>query len=668
MIDQQPKLSYFPIDTRCSGGPPEPDTAGSLSNENTPTQHPPPTVSGSAKTPITTPGATPSSLSPPSAHRPYPAGSTVSSPTLAEGQRLLLAAVMTGPGEGGTRPGDTEPAGHLAGSLCGQCCGPICDRYIMKVVDITYHERCLQCTSCSIRLMHSCFMRDGKLYCRFDYERLYGRNRCLGCGEKIGADELVMRALDNVFHLKCFICVVCGARLQKGDQYVIKQSQLFCRPDYEKEVEMFQGYSYDEYCCEDMFQTRIDGRRGPKRPRTILTTQQRRAFKASFDISPKPCRKIREGLAKDTGLSIRIVQVWFQNQRAKMKKIQKKQLKDGGKSSHHGSGSSGGSGNSHTGTKNHNGSSTKGNDSQEELSDNESAVGGKLSLRIKDENSRSNNYLHDSCSDNEGTVTDNDGGPYGGTAARLGLGGSDPYKIVKEELDLEDDYFRMAMSTPNHHHHHQQQQQQQQFQPNPNQHNQHNHHHHLQTPGGGRFGGKSFASEHHANAGIKTENMALDSGSLLTSGNNGLDYGVSLQQLASSLNGGNPGGGTGCHGGPESLGAPMLNPIDRLYSMQSSYFCNQDSPLIPPCPASSTGHATGTPPTGNHQRPAPGTAGPPLQQHHGIQSMAPHHFAPGASGMGGGLGASNVGMAQHIGGMCNAMIEQQQQQQQESVM
>lgn len=141
-----------------------------------------------------------------------------------------------------------------------------------------------------------------------------------------------MRALENVFHLKCFICVVCGIRLQKGDQYVIKQSQLFCRPDYEKEVEMFQGYNYgkdkcvsklvfvrhnerdghssaDDYCCDDIFQTRIDGRRGPKRPRTILTTQQRRAFKASFEVSPKPCRKIREGLAKDTGLSIRIVQV-----------------------------------------------------------------------------------------------------------------------------------------------------------------------------------------------------------------------------------------------------------------------------------------------------------------------------------------------------------------------
>lgn len=35
-----------------------------------------------------------------------------------------------------------------------------------------------------------------------------------------------------------------------------------------------------------------DGRRGPKRPRTILTTAQRRAFKASFEISQKPCRKV----------------------------------------------------------------------------------------------------------------------------------------------------------------------------------------------------------------------------------------------------------------------------------------------------------------------------------------------------------------------------------------
>lgn len=73
--------------------------------------------------------------------------------------------------------------------------------------------------------------------------RIYGK-KCLGCSERIGPDELVMRALDSVFHLRCFVCVVCGARLQKGDQFVIKQGQLFCRPDYEKEVDMLQGYSH----------------------------------------------------------------------------------------------------------------------------------------------------------------------------------------------------------------------------------------------------------------------------------------------------------------------------------------------------------------------------------------------------------------------------------------
>ncbi|XP_060655054.1 LIM homeobox transcription factor 1-beta isoform X2 [Drosophila nasuta] len=205
----------------------------------------------------------------------------------------------------------------LAVNHCAYCCQPICDRYIMRVADNSFHEGCLKCTACSMHLVHSCYARDGKLYCRIDYERLYLRNRCLGCGHKIAADELVMRSQESIFHLKCFACVVCGALLKKGEQYVVKQGQLFCRFDYEKEVEMLQGY---DFYGDEMFPPKLDGRRGPKRPRTILNTQQRRAFKASFEVSPKPCRKVRENLAKDTGLSLRIVQ----NQRAKVKKIQKK--------------------------------------------------------------------------------------------------------------------------------------------------------------------------------------------------------------------------------------------------------------------------------------------------------------------------------------------------------
>ncbi|XP_025204342.1 LIM homeobox transcription factor 1-beta-like isoform X2 [Melanaphis sacchari] len=212
----------------------------------------------------------------------------------------------------------SEPA--TVSTVCAKCECTIADRYIMRVSGRSYHERCLKCTTCALKLDRSCFVWNSKLYCRQDYDKCVYRS-CGSCGDHIAAGELVMRAGECVFHEQCFVCVVCGIRLCTGDQYVIKHSQLFCRPDYEKEVNMMRDeinrntgeWSYNH-----------DGRRGPKRPRTILTTQQRRAFKASFELSPKPCRKVREGLAHDTGLSVRIVQVWFQNQRAKMKKIQKK--------------------------------------------------------------------------------------------------------------------------------------------------------------------------------------------------------------------------------------------------------------------------------------------------------------------------------------------------------
>lgn len=70
-----------------------------------------------------------------------------------------------------------------------------------------------------------------------------------------------------------------------------------------------QASSGDDELLDENSRPR-DGRRGPKRPRTILTSAQRRQFKASFEVSPKPCRKVREALAKETGLSVRVVQVF----------------------------------------------------------------------------------------------------------------------------------------------------------------------------------------------------------------------------------------------------------------------------------------------------------------------------------------------------------------------
>jgi len=60
---------------------------------------------------------------------------------------------------------------HTQMSQCAHCCQPICDRYIMRVVENSFHEGCLKCTACSLHLVHSCYAREGKLYCRIDYER-----------------------------------------------------------------------------------------------------------------------------------------------------------------------------------------------------------------------------------------------------------------------------------------------------------------------------------------------------------------------------------------------------------------------------------------------------------------------------------------------------------------
>ncbi|XP_054158074.1 LIM homeobox transcription factor 1-beta-like isoform X2 [Oppia nitens] len=229
--------------------------------------------------------------------------------------------------------------------MCCGCHHPIADRYIMRVMDHSWHETCLQCAVCQILLTQTCYIRDRKLYCKSDYDKLYAA-KCTGCLEPIAPTELVMRALDHVYHINCFLCVGCGRQLQKGDQFVIRAGRLFCRPDFEKEMALIHmansggrqeaspipgggtpngGQQQSLPSMNGTPPHRQDGRRGPKRPRTILTTAQRRAFKASFEISQKPCRKVRETLAKETGLSVRIVQVWFQNQRAKLKKIQRKQ-------------------------------------------------------------------------------------------------------------------------------------------------------------------------------------------------------------------------------------------------------------------------------------------------------------------------------------------------------
>uniref|UniRef100_A0A674IBX5 LIM homeobox transcription factor 1-alpha n=1 Tax=Terrapene triunguis TaxID=2587831 RepID=A0A674IBX5_9SAUR len=219
--------------------------------------------------------------------------------------------------------------------VCAGCDTPISDRFLLRVNERSWHEGCVKCAACLQPLSGTCYCRNRQLYCKHDYEKLF-QTKCSSCLKAIAPSEFIMRVLENVYHVHCFFCCECERRLQRGDEFVLKEGQLLCRSDYEKEKEMLSAISpapTESVKSEDEDGSHSHGRgseegkdhKRSKRPRTILTTQQRRAFKASFEVSSKPCRKVRETLAAETGLTVRVVQVWFQNQRAKMKKIARRQ-------------------------------------------------------------------------------------------------------------------------------------------------------------------------------------------------------------------------------------------------------------------------------------------------------------------------------------------------------
>lgn len=219
--------------------------------------------------------------------------------------------------------------------LCNSCGKPIVDRFMSKVCEQFWHESCLKCCSCGVQLANACFNKDGNLYCKDDYSLLYG-SKCFLCDLPISPSELVMKALDKIYHVDCFKCDECGDRLEKGDEFILKDEKLYCSADFNvaeqrSDIDLFSSDEYESMSTTSPRSPKFDEKNNSlsssscKRPRTILTSQQREDFKAAFEITPKPCRKVREQLSTETGLSVRVVQVWFQNQRAKLKKIQKKQ-------------------------------------------------------------------------------------------------------------------------------------------------------------------------------------------------------------------------------------------------------------------------------------------------------------------------------------------------------
>uniref|UniRef100_A0AC35GA15 Uncharacterized protein n=1 Tax=Panagrolaimus sp. PS1159 TaxID=55785 RepID=A0AC35GA15_9BILA len=169
--------------------------------------------------------------------------------------------------------------------------------------------------------------------------------KCARCLLPIRAEEYVQKCRENAYHSTCFYCIYCGKPLKIGDEYYCVNTQIICSNDYHlmlqhghqpgilppppgplSDLPFPSLHSLPPFFPEsEPNHRRNSSKKPPKRPRTILNSQQRKAFKIAFDKGSKPTKKVREQLASETGLSVRVVQVWFQNQRAKIKKIQRKQ-------------------------------------------------------------------------------------------------------------------------------------------------------------------------------------------------------------------------------------------------------------------------------------------------------------------------------------------------------
>ncbi|XP_058123660.1 LIM/homeobox protein Lhx3 [Anopheles ziemanni] len=196
---------------------------------------------------------------------------------------------------------------------CGGCHELILDRFILKVSDRTWHAKCLQCSECRVQLNEKCFARNGQLFCKDDFFKRYG-TKCAACDLGIPPTQVVRRAQDNVYHLQCFMCSMCSRQLNTGDEfYLMEDCKLICKPDYEA------AKAKGLYLSDGS----LDGESSNKRPRTTITAKQLETLKSAYNSSPKPARHVREQLSQDTGLDMRVVQVWFQNRRAKEKRLKK---------------------------------------------------------------------------------------------------------------------------------------------------------------------------------------------------------------------------------------------------------------------------------------------------------------------------------------------------------
>lgn len=110
--------------------------------------------------------------------------------------------------------------------LCTTC-GSVCRGEVLRVQSKYFHLKCFVCKVCGCDLAEGgFFVRQGQHLCTQDYQRLYG-TRCASCDRFIEGE--VVSALGRTYHPDCFVCAVCRLPFPPGDRVTFNGKECMCQ-------------------------------------------------------------------------------------------------------------------------------------------------------------------------------------------------------------------------------------------------------------------------------------------------------------------------------------------------------------------------------------------------------------------------------------------------------
>ncbi|XP_014011027.1 actin-binding LIM protein 2 isoform X17 [Salmo salar] len=117
--------------------------------------------------------------------------------------------------------------GGSSSSIPCQNCGKACKGEVLRVQNKHFHIKCFVCKVCGVDLAQGgFFVRQGEYICTLDYQRMYG-TRCFSCEEFIEGE--VVSALGKTYHPRCFVCASCKQPFPAGDRVTFNGKECICQ-------------------------------------------------------------------------------------------------------------------------------------------------------------------------------------------------------------------------------------------------------------------------------------------------------------------------------------------------------------------------------------------------------------------------------------------------------